>query len=213
MSLRNIEIALAFLRANPHGELRCDGALQKIKFVFAGDGSLAAPTARGTLEAVDTVLFVPDYRDEAMEVQCALSPLQAAGADAAVRDRWRIYFGEPTEPIWAKLVPQAARHQGLIIDGEALMQPSALAADKPALCNDVNRLHVDDLRRVVARATRVHIEQPIMVGIDSGGVDVRARFGIIRLAFSRPIATAAEARAALERLFAPEGALMEDEPA
>jgi hypothetical protein len=202
----SINEALAFLRANSRGELRCDERLQRIKFVFAADGAMAAPAARGTIESVDTVLFIPEYREDVMEVQCSLSPLQSTGSDAAVQDRWRIYFGAPSEPEWVRLTPDAARYRGMVIDGEALMQRNSLAAEEAALCRFVNQSHVESLRRVIARATRVHVELPVMVGIDENGIDVRASFGVIRLAFSKPMATALDAKAAIGRLLAPESA-------
>lgn len=200
MSAKVVEDAYALLRANTRGELRFDERLAPLKFIIAPDGRLIANVEREMLEAYDAVLFVPEYRDEALELLLAIEPIDKRGGDAHLIDRWMIHYGEPPHPKWARLSIDSARFDGVMIDGEALTRINPLAASEPALCRFVNERHIAALRAVVARCTSVHVESPVVVGVDPGGLDVRARFGIIRLTFTHPITTAEAARETLSKL-------------
>jgi hypothetical protein len=211
MSKNAIDEAHALLRANPRGELRFDERLAPLKFIIAPDGRLIANVEREMLEAYDAVLFVPEYRDGALELQVCLEAIEKHGDDAHLIDRWMIHYGEAGNAKWARLSIEGARFDGIVIDGEDLMRPNPLASSEAALCRFVNEHHLDALRAVVARCTNVHVESPVMVGVDPGGLDVRARFGIIRLVFTNPISTAHAAREAISKLLTHAMAEPEDE--
>jgi hypothetical protein len=142
------------------------------------------------LDAVDTVLFVPEFAEGAMEVQVTLSPLDVEKPEGAVSDRWRIYHGEPQEARWAWLEPDAARYGKWVVDGEALRRTNPLADDEARLCRQVNQGSRDDLRRVCRHFSLADVEEPLVVGVDSLGFDVRRRFDVARVPAPTPIGTA-----------------------
>jgi hypothetical protein len=194
--------AYAFLRSHTRGDLRYEENLGPIRFVFAPDGRLAAPVSFAMLDAVDTVLFVPEFAEGAMEVQVTLQPLDPDGAEAAVTDRWRIYHGDPADVHWAWLDPDAARYGSWVVDGEALRRPNPLAADEAGLCREINQQSRDDLGRVCRRFAGADVEEPLLVGVDPGGLDVRRRFDVVRVPAPQPMSTAAEARRIVGQMMA-----------
>ena len=194
--------AYAHLRSHTRGDLRHGETLSPIRFVFGPDGRLAAPAARAMLDAVGTVLFVPAFAEGAMEVQVTLLPLDPESADGAVTDRWRIYHGDATEAHWAWLDLDAARYREWVVDGEALRRSNPLTADEARLCREINQGSRDELGRLCRHFADADVEEPLLVGIDPRGLDVRRRFDVVRVSAPRPMNTAAEARQIIEQMIA-----------
>lgn len=192
-----IEQAYAFLRGHATADLRFDEHLRPIKYVITPDGQLAAPVMVAMLQAVDTVLFVPDCSEDAMELLVTLTQFDERGSAGAAADRWRIYHGEPEDVRWAFMSIDTARFDGIVIDGGALMRSNPLAADEARICRHMNQDHVDDLRLLCKRFAAFEVEQPVMVGIDPLGIDVRARFDILRVPATEPMHTPDDARRVL----------------
>ena len=188
-----IQQARAFLRGNSTGDLRFDEHLRPLKYVFAPDGRLAAPVMVAMLQAVDTVLFVPDCAEGAMEVQVTLENFDEHGPQGALADRWHIYHGNPEDVRWALMDIDAARFEEAVIDGEALIQINPLTADEPRLCREMNRNNSDDLRNLCLHYAEIGVKQPVMVGIDQYGIDVRGTFDVIRVPAIKRMETAEDA--------------------
>ncbi|MHC4949356.1 MAG: DUF2470 domain-containing protein [Planctomycetota bacterium] len=194
------DAAHAFLRSHTTGELRFDEHLRPIRYVVAGDGRLVAPAMVAMLESRDTVLFVPECVDGAMEVQVTLEPLDERGPDGGLTDRWRIYHGTPEDVRWAWLDIDAVRHDSSIVDGAALTRPNPLAGDEAALCRWLNREHADDLRALCGRFARITVEEAVLVGVDPLGLDVRGTFVVHRVPSPEPMPTADDARRVVEAM-------------
>jgi hypothetical protein len=195
-----IDQAWAFLRAHTTGELRFDDNLRPLKYVIDGAGRIVAPVMVAMLQSVDTVLFVPECVEHAMEVQVTLEEFQERGEDATAADRWRIYHGEPDDVRWAFARIDAARFETLVIDGEGLTRPNPLAVDESRLCRHMNRERLDDLRRLCIHFGKMSIENPVMVGIDPLGIDVRARFEVLRVPAPAPMDSAAQAQRVVDAM-------------
>ena len=187
-----IDKAWAFLRGHTRADLRFDEHMRPVKYVIAPDGRPAAPVMVAMLQAMDGVLFIPEYVDDAMELQVTIVQFEERGADAAVADRWRIYHGEPDDVRWAYLKVDAARFTGMVIDGDALERPNTLANDEARICRELNQ-KTDLLRRLCEHYGTMRVEQPVMVGIDPLGIDLRARFDVVRVPASRPMRNAEDA--------------------
>lgn len=187
-----IDKAWAFLRGHTRADLRFDEHMRPVKYVIAPDGRPAAPVMVAMLQAMDGVLFIPEYVDDAMELQVTIVQFEERGADAAVADRWRIYHGEPDDVRWAYLKVDAARFTGMVIDGDALERPNTLANDEARICRELNQ-KIDLLRRLCEHYGTMRVEQPVMVGIDPLGIDLRARFDVVRVPASRPMRNAEDA--------------------
>ena len=200
-----IDEAHAFLRAHATGDLRFEENLRPIKYVIHPDGRLIAPVMVAMLRAFDHVLFVPEYAEGAMELQLTLEQFDERGPEGAAADRWRIYHGEPDDVRWAFMVIDAARYGEMVIDGQALMRPNPLAKVEGQICRTINQNHLDDLRQLCARFGSMEVEQPVMVGIDPLGIDVRARFDMVRVPSIRPMTSAEDALRVLQNMASGDG--------
>ncbi len=188
--LQAAEQAYAFLRGHTRGDLRFDEHLGPVRYVIGPDGRLVSPVTYLMLEAVDAVLFVPAFAEGAMEVQVTLSALDPDGAEGAVADRWRIYHREPQEVRWAWLDPDAARWEKWVIDGESVRRSNPLSADEARLCRQINQGSRDELRRVCRHFAEADVEEPLVVGVDPLGFDVRRRFDVARVPAPSAMGTA-----------------------
>lgn len=197
MSDTTVEEAYAFLRSHTTGDLRFEENMRPIKYVIAPDGRLAAPVMVAMLQAVDTVLFIPECIEDAMELQVTLEEFDEHSRDGAIADRWRIYHGEPPDVRWAWLDIDGARCGRMVFDGEAMELPNDLAEDESRICRHMNEDHEDDLRRLCLHFTEVNIESPVMVGIDPLGIDVRGRFDVFRVRATERMNSAEDARRVL----------------
>lgn len=194
-----VEAAYAFLRANTKADLRFDEHLRPIRYVIAPDGRLVSPVMVAMLDSVDTVLFIPECIENAMEVQVTLEEFTERGKHGELADRWRIYHGDPEDVRWAIMSIDGARHEGVVVDGDPLMRinPFTGSGAEAAICRHMNEDHQDDLRRLCLHFANVEIESPIMVGIDPLGIDVRARFDVYRVPAIEPMTSREDARRVL----------------
>jgi len=196
--------AIAFLRGNTTGVLRFDERVQPVHYVFDAEGHLVLPASPIMLEAENPVLFIPDEGTDAMEVLVTLQPIDDETAEA---DRWRIYHGERDMAHLARAWIETAKMYGRVFDGDGITGPNPMAPIEARTCSHVNRERRDDLRRLVAARLDLDLSDPRLVGIDPDGLDVRARFGIVRLPLEDLPADPEEAAARVEALLDdPEGA-------
>ena len=198
--------ARAFLRANLTGTIGFDEEFIPIKLVVAPDGALVAPVMVAMLRALDVVVFLPEEDDAAMQLQVTLEEIEDKGEHAALCDRWRIYHGEPEDVRWARFSIDAAKFDGRMFDGMALMEPNPLAEAEALICRRVNAEMRDLLRKACLRDAEVDVEDPRLVGVDPLGFDVRGRFDVVRIDADPEIVDEADAFAALEELASDEDA-------
>ena len=192
-----IDQAWLFLCRNCRADMQFAEHIRDLKYIIAPDGSLVAPVMESMILAIDAVLHVPETCIDAMEVQVSLDPFDEHGEDAGLADRWRFFHGDPPDTRWARLVIDAARYAGMVIDGEVLSRPNPLHAAEAGLCRLVNAEHVDRLRALGMRHGDLEIAEPIMVGIDPGGISLRAAFGILYVESPEPMTTEERARTVL----------------
>lgn len=197
MSDAKVDEAYAFLRGHTHGDLRFDEHFRPVKYVIAPDGRVVAPAMVAMLQSADTVLFVPECAESAMEIQVTLEQFDEHGPAGALADRWRIHHGDPLDVNWAILEVDAVRYDELVIDGCALIRPNPLASDESRICRQMNAEHADDLARMCHHFSKIDVEHPVMVAIDPLGIDVRGRFSVIRVRATEPMATADDAKRVL----------------
>ncbi len=189
---RAAEDAYGFLRGNTTGDLRFDERSESLKYVIGPEGRVVAPVTHSMLSALQTVLFVPDNAHDAMELGVTLVSLDPDGPGGAITDRWRIYHGDAASVHWAVLNIDAARYGPWVVDGQALTRPNPLAADEPSICRRINAQHRDALGRVCRHAAGMDVEQPLLVGVDPLGFDIRRRFDIVRVPAPTPMNSPAD---------------------
>jgi hypothetical protein len=200
MSDALVEEAWRFLRGHTTGEMQFDEHLRPLRYVLAPDGRLVAPVMVAMLAALETVLFVPQCVENALEMLVTLESFDEDGPHGSLTDRWRIYHGQPPDVRWSFFEIDTARFQGNVIDGPVLQRPNPLAGDEPALCRELNQLETDELRVLCLHAAAVEVSEPVVVGVDHEGFDVRRQFDVVRVQAPRPMPTAAEARQVLAEM-------------
>lgn len=194
---------LRTLRSHREGVLLISGTATRVRFVLDGaTGAVVMPLPATLLlapgpEAEDPVLMVAEESEGSLQLLVRLSELGPERED--VFDRWRAYHGSPRFTRWASLAIESGKMGGEVADGAELMRPNPLLAVEPALCK---RLNADRAALAAACRKRAGLApaEPVAVGVDPGGVDVRARFGIVRVEFESEARTPEAAAAAVGSL-------------
>ncbi len=172
---------------------------ESIRYTFDESGHLIAALSRELVSACDALLFIPDQSDTTLEVMVTPEEIDA---DSAAADRWKIYHRDSDGRAFARLYIEAAKYGEHIIDGESVTAPNPLATDEPRLCKMMNQEHRDDLRPLCAASAKVDVGDPVMVGVDAFGFDIRARFGIVRVPFESEETDADAVRSRLQIMIA-----------
>lgn len=193
--------ARTHLRRHREGVLIADGDANTIRFVISGErGQIVFPTTPAVAESLELVLFVPDEApQDSSELQLLLSPSRLDPERDLVIDRWRAYHGDPRLTVWLSCSIESARFEGEIVEEEPFSPPNLLAAAEPALCRLLNtdRSRLSALTEAYAG---IAIREPLAVGVDDTGIDIRARFGIVRIFFPHPATTKGEAEATIQTM-------------
>jgi len=176
-----LDQALKMLHSWTTGVLRFDENVRPVRYVIAPDGRLVMPAMVAMLSTLDTALHIPDEDPDGLQVLVELHELDPDGPEGNLTDRWRIYHGEPEDLQWAVLDIDFARFREASIDGEALVVANTLAGAEPKLCALVNGHHAEALRTLVMENLQITASQPLLVGIDPAGLDVRVDHGVVRL--------------------------------
>lgn len=195
-----VEDAYAMLCGHTRGDLQFGEHVRPIRYVITHDGRLVAPVMVAMIQTIDCVLFVPEAVDGALEVMISLEELNESSEDGRWVDRWQIYHGEPTDVRWAFLDPDAAKHNGHVIDGAVLRRENPLATDESRLCKHMNEDHRDALRALCLHFAQIEINDPVMVGVDPYGIDVRGRFDVVRVNAIEPMPNADAVRQVLVQM-------------
>jgi hypothetical protein len=185
------------LRAFHTAVLFHDGTAEPVLLVVdPATGRPVVPISPRVFDADEHVLHLPEEGESALQLLVIPEEIDP-GADPGA-DRWRIYHGQPQGTRWSRFAIDCARLGRAVLDGAELMHPNYLAPHEPGL---LRRAGADPSRLVAAvRARRgLDVEHPVAVGIDPLGLDIRARFGIVRLEFDDPIPEGSEAGAAAAR--------------
>jgi hypothetical protein len=88
----------------------------------------------------------------------------------------------------------------MVFDGEAVAIPNPFGAEEPGLCRELNQRH-DAIKQIAKAKLSVDIAEPTGVGVDPWGVDVRARFGVVRVPFTQRLGEPGMVAEAIERGF------------
>ncbi|MEO1128726.1 MAG: hypothetical protein AAFX05_03345 [Planctomycetota bacterium] len=188
--------ALQFLAGEREGILAFDDNHIPIKFITDNEtGRLIAPVPVATFFSGEHVLFVPDESDDAL--QLLISPQEIE--ESAMTDRWLAYHVEAEHVRWADIYIDSARHGPWVFDGDALTTPNPLRADESRLVKRINE-HTQALADLCQAAMEMDVEDPVCVGIVPHGIYVRARFGIIMIAFETTCETAEQVEHVIESL-------------
>lgn len=190
---------LRAFRQFKNGLLQDDELRTKVRFVIdPQSGRLVLPLT-GVPVAEALTLLVPDEMVESMQLLIEVAELDSSREDLC--DRWKIYHGQPDGTRWFIVRPDSVKWEGRVYDGSEITQPNILAKVEGRLCKKANT----DRARLTAmcqRLVRTAPAEPMVVGVDADGLDLRARFGIIRIEFETRVADAAQAELILDAMMA-----------
>ncbi|MFT4593330.1 MAG: hypothetical protein ACI9JK_001042 [Phycisphaerales bacterium] len=181
------EDAYAFLKSNSTASLQFGENAQDVSYIFAPDGRLVIPVMVAMLQPCNTIMFVPDYCDNCMEMHVSLQQFDEHVHGPLV-DRWQVYHGEPPDVQWALVDIDATRFHEMFIDGEGLCRENALKDIERTVCKTLNE-NKDAVRKQCHKETGVDVTDPFVVGVDPLGIDIRAPFGIVRIQAPVPFAS------------------------
>ena len=100
---------------------------------------------------------------------------------------------------WATGELIAARFDGAVIDGPALVRVNPLAGDEPRLCREINTGRRAELA-ALCRSIDAEVADPLVVGVDPLGFDVRRRFDVVRIPVPEPMTAPDDVRRAFDQL-------------
>lgn len=197
MSITERNIALRRLRSEHAGLLLVDERLDPVRFIIDGaTGDPIMPVPGDALELESVTLYAPDDTSGSVQIlgsAIAIDPTRHEGAD-----RFIAYFAKPSYPRWARLEIESLRLDAIVLDSADVRTPNPLYGPvESALCKLLN-LDLVRLGRLCEREIGTAPANPLCVGVDSFGIDVRARFGIVRLEFPAMVTTPEAARAIVE---------------
>jgi hypothetical protein len=192
------------LRRWHEGWLTASAFAGPARYVIDDDtGRLTLFAEPQALEQEAPALLIPEESEPELEL---LLDLQRQPPEVAHRDRWRAYHAayEPERAgEWASAIAETVRlcitPGPEVFDGPDVCQPNPLRQHLTGLLREPNRRRDDLARAVRARIGEASVA-PVAVGADPWGLDVRARFGVIRLEFDTEAGDPDAAAAAIEAL-------------
>lgn len=172
------------LRRHHEGTLLAGERAVGVKFIIdPSSGSLVMPVERWVIEWASQEnagsLFLPEERADALQVMVEFLSEPPLGA---AQDRWTAYHADPRHRHWAQARVGGARREDEVSDDDAIDARNPWGASERTLLKALNA----DRRALAAACARlagVKPDDPCAVGVDPLGVDVRARFGIVRAEF------------------------------
>lgn len=183
------------MRRHHEGSLGFEERRAAIQFVIdRASGALILPVEPGFSRIAELLLLAPS--EDAWAWQASLTPSIIARPESEeCVDRWAAYHGKaPGAAVWIRATLTGLKSASSVWDPSDVTAPNALHACEARLIRGIN---AD--RGALARACKVHalidVADPLAVGIDPHGMDVRARFGIIRLEFPENTRATTEAAA------------------
>ena len=182
------DAAWLFLRSNSTATIKFDENMHDVSYVINHKGVVVIPVMVAMLQPCDIVMFIPEYCEDCIEMHVSLQEFKEEGEHASLADRWQVYHGVSPDVQWATLEIDAARFHEAFIDGEQLCRENPLGEIEPALCKELNEHHVAHVREICKSLTNVVVPEPVVVGVDPLGIDIRASFGIIRIPTVTPFA-------------------------
>ncbi len=161
-------------------------------------GSLILSVDKQAVGASECVLFAPEEGEP--EVQYLLEGVETTEEADAACDRWLAYHGAPDHAHWLRARVDSAKFGQNVVPGLDCLPPNPIGRNESGVLRRFNA-HPEAIRRACEAIRGVHVADPVAVGVDPYGVDVRARFGVVRLSFGMVAQDAEAAQAAGDVLF------------
>lgn len=184
--------ASRLLRGHTSGTLLVDSTPyeEMLYIIDPRSGSLVLSVDHELLDGTDTVLVIPQDTFEA-PLRVSLELLQQIDEEPC--DRFMAYHTRQPGAVYVHgKINFAKIDSGEVISQGELETPNPLINELSGLCKKLNSDR-KALREVCKLLTRIDIEDPIAVGVDHLGFDVRARFGVVRVELPSRVETGTQA--------------------
>jgi uncharacterized protein DUF2470 len=195
-----IERATRLLKGHTKGTLLADSTpYDSVRYlVDPRTGSLVLSIEEAILDADDVVLVIPEDRfDAPMRVSLDLSTT----IEEEACDRFLAYHLHQPSSIWALgRINFAKLESGEVVGTDELEIPNPLIDALAGLCKKLNTDR-KALGEVCKLLTKAKVDEPLAVGIDPIGMDVRTKFGVLRVEFPSPVEDATQAEDVIAALY------------
>lgn len=191
-------LGLRTLRRYKEGVLAFGDRRAAVRFVLdRKTGRVLMPVEQAVLSAKEHVLHLPGETGCVLQVLLLMDELSNPMGHEGP-DRWCAYHaaavGAPAAGgVWAAASIEAAKTETVVFPGEELFAANGLWAEEARLVRELNGQRAE-VGAACRRLLGVEVVEPVVVGVDSLGVDVRARFGVLRLEFGKWAHDEAEAK-------------------
>jgi hypothetical protein len=179
--------AVRALRRHHSGTLALHERISQVKIILdAATGRIVMPVeptfaASGT----DMLLWLPAESDWDAQASITARPIARPESSEAV-DRWGAYHGATTLTAWVECDIEGLKTETGVFGTEA-QQPNPLGRAEYPLIKRGNASR-DKLIAACKKHAATAVPDALCVGVDPFGIDVKARFGIVRLEFPPGIA-------------------------
>ncbi len=196
------------IRAHTTATMLAGERATPLRFIVDGaTGTLVAPIERELLELDDYLLMLPDESFDALQLH--VEPVVFDQRHDEASDRHMAYHGLSDPSAWVrfKIFSAKGNHPTmgpLVVDGAELVLTNPLRSVEARACKLLNSDPLA-LAALCRRACGITIERPLAVGVDPDGLDVRAKFGIVRVELDPSIDDAELLTERLTRLLHPPG--------
>jgi hypothetical protein len=183
------------LRRHHRATLQHHERVAEVKFVLeAATRQIVMPVEPGFAsdDVNSLLLWLPAESDWDMQAVVNPQPIDRPEGSEAV-DRWKAYHGTTSLTVWVRGEIEGVKTAADVFLIEDVQVPNPLGREEYGL---IRRANAD--RTALAAACKLHaatlVTDPLCVGADPYGIDVRARFGIVRLEFPPGIQATTPAR-------------------
>ncbi len=165
---------------------------RRVRYVFdRRRGVLVFPLPVEAVGIGEAQLLVPDEHDPVLAALLSIETVTELPGAAEIR--YEIYHGNMREASWAVATVEALRYHGEPFDSEEIDLTDPIIEHEPGFCRELNT--DPELLRVACESLAgASVEEPVAVGVDPDGIDIRARFGIVRLEFPERAETIEQVR-------------------
>jgi hypothetical protein len=186
------------VRRHTRGVAMADGVPHHCRFLYDGrTGELVLGAEQPILDAAELTIGLPD---DTFDADATLLVRHRPAGEDAWTDRHMAYHPEARATRFARAVIDSVKlRSGRVIDADRLALTNPLLDVEPALCKRLNADR-DALRELCRLMAGVEPDEPVAVGVDRYGIDVRARFGIVRVELPAPCQDPGEGLRVVEAL-------------
>ncbi len=188
------------LRRHTRCVAMADGAPLDCRFVIDGrTGELILGAEPALFDAAELTLCLPD---DTFDADATVLVNHRPADEDRWTDRHMAYHPDARPSRWARAAVDSVKlRDGEVVEGDRLGLTNPLIDAEPALCKRLNADR-DALRTLCRLMAGVEPEEPVGVGVDRLGIDVRARFGVVRLDLPAPCDDPDEAARVIDALLA-----------